>query len=288
MFLFLTGYLLLDRDYDISRINRFLRKNWLALFMTTEIWIVLYDVFLRVFHFQHWSTKEILKDMLFLNQVHMGHMWYMPMIIGLYVCIPFAARALKGIPNRILTFPLLLLGAYVFCVPSLNQVYRENPGQGFVLDVGFSGGIYGIYVVIGLLVKRGLLARVPFCALGWLCFLFFMLTLGSELFAYYLGRTYNVWYNYCFLLLSSLFFFEGLSRFSFSFDHWLFSWLGRKSFGLYLVHFPFILLLRNPISSFSIIMPVKVILLYGMVLGIGVGICLVISYFPKVGRLLYV
>ena len=67
LFLFLTGYLLLDRDYDISRINRFLRKNWLALFMTTEIWIVLYDVFLRVFHFQHWSTKEILKDMLFLN-----------------------------------------------------------------------------------------------------------------------------------------------------------------------------------------------------------------------------
>ena len=91
MFLFLTGYLLLDRDYDISRINRFWRKNWLALFMTTEIWIVLYDVFLRVFHFQHWSTKGILKDMLFLNQVHIGHMWYMPMIIGLYVCIPFAA-----------------------------------------------------------------------------------------------------------------------------------------------------------------------------------------------------
>ena len=33
-------------------------------------------------------------------------------------------------------------------------------------------------------------------------------------------------------------------------------------------------------------MPVKVILLYGMVLGISVGICLIISYFPKVGRLL--
>lgn len=224
LFLFLTGYLLLDRDYDISCINRFWRKNWLALFMTTEIWIVLYDVFLRVFHFQHWSTKGILKDMLFLNQVHMGHMWYMPMIIGLYVCIPFAARALKGIPNRMLTFPMLLLGSYVFSVPSLNQVYGENTGQGFVLDVGFSGGIYGIYVVMGFLVKRGLLARVSVRTLGGGCFLFFLLTLGSELFAYHMGRTYNVWYIYCFLLLlSSLFLFEGLARFSFSFDQLLFS-----------------------------------------------------------------
>lgn len=33
-------------------------------------------------------------------------------------------------------------------------------------------------------------------------------------------------------------------------------------------------------------MPVKVILLYGMVLGISVGICLIISYFLKVGRLI--
>ena len=64
------------------------------------------------------------------------------------------------------------------------------------------------------------------------------------------------------------------------------SWLGRMSFGLYLVHFPFILLLRNPILSLSIIMPVKVIFLYGMVLGISVGICFIISYFPKAGRLL--
>ncbi len=130
LFLFLTGYLLLDRDYDISRIYHFWRKNWLALLVTMEIWIILYNVFLRVFHFQHWSTRGLLKDMFFLNQVHMGHMWYMPMIIGLYVYIPFAARALKGISNRALTFPLLFLGGLCILRAFLEPGIWRKSGAG--------------------------------------------------------------------------------------------------------------------------------------------------------------
>lgn len=69
----------------------------------------------------------MLRDMLLTNQVHMAHMWYMPMIIGVYVCIPFAARALQGIPLRVVFFPLALFSAYAFGVPAWKSIFPKSP-----------------------------------------------------------------------------------------------------------------------------------------------------------------
>lgn len=65
--------------------------------------------------------------MLLTNQVHMAHMWYMPMIIGVYVCIPFAARALQGISLRVVFFPLVLFCAYAFGVPAWKSIFPKSP-----------------------------------------------------------------------------------------------------------------------------------------------------------------
>ena len=48
-FLMITGYLLLDRNYDTKKTLHFWKNNWLHLLFCTWIWFLLYDVFLLVF-----------------------------------------------------------------------------------------------------------------------------------------------------------------------------------------------------------------------------------------------
>lgn len=57
IFLFLTGYLLLDRNFGLIECRKFWRKKWLGLVITTEIWIVFYDAFLKVIHFSNWDIS---------------------------------------------------------------------------------------------------------------------------------------------------------------------------------------------------------------------------------------
>ena len=84
--------------------------------------------------------------MLLTNQVHMAHMWYMPMIIGVYVCIPFAARALQGISLRVVFFPLVLFSVYAFGVPAWKSIFPKSPAL-VLIDLGFAGGVYGLYLL---------------------------------------------------------------------------------------------------------------------------------------------
>ncbi|WP_440249518.1 acyltransferase [Dialister succinatiphilus] len=288
LFLFLTGYLLLDRSFDNESTCRFWRKNWLGLLLTTEVWIVIYDVFLRIFHFQHWSTNGLIKNMLFINQVHMGHMWYMPMIIGLYICIPFAARALKKINLRTIMFPFILLAFYAFGLPSYNAwggVFHHHldPAR---LDLGFSGGLYGLYLVLGLCIKRGLLQKLSTDCIEVSTFIFFTLTVLSQWFSLYHGVTYNVWYDFAPLVLCSLFLFELLSRFSAQVFRKSSYWISKNSFGIYLVHYPVLMLLKPIIAGISLIMPIKVCLLWTVVIVISVITCRVIDCSTKLGQIL--
>ena len=46
LFLFLTGYLLLNRKYDNDAdIKKFYKKNLLPLIVTTEVWILIYNIY---------------------------------------------------------------------------------------------------------------------------------------------------------------------------------------------------------------------------------------------------
>ena len=288
IFLFLTGYLFLDRRFDEADCYKFWKKNWKGLLITTEVWIILYDVFLRVFHFQSWNTMRMIKDMLFMTQVHMGHMWYMPMIVGIYLCIPFAARALQKLNIKVLYFPIGILCVYAFFLPVL-QVLNQTFSFGKVtsiLDLGFSGGVYGLYIILGLCLKRKLLKNIPVKDILVGIITFFVLTVLLQCIAYWKGFTYNVWYNCGLLLLCSLFLFELFSRMSISKSYKLCNWISRNSFGIYLIHFPFVMLLRDFFKELHIIMPLKVMILWILVLIISFMACIVISKHSKLSKIL--
>ena len=285
LFLFLSGYLLLDRSYTELSIHKFGKKNWLGMLVTTEVWIILYDIFLRAFHFQHWSTWGLLRDMLLTNQVHMAHMWYMPMIIGVYVCIPFAARALQGISLRVVFFPLVLFSAYAFGVPVWKSIFPKSPAL-VLIDLGFAGGVYGLYLLWGWRVKKGLFKNIHARTIGGCTVALFLLVLGIELASYARGIAYNVWYNNAFLAGSALLLFSLFVRIKNGLDYSALCWLSRNSFGIYLLHFPALMLIRKILLFLPWMMPTKVMILWLAVLFISCVLCWIIDHFPRLARIL--
>ena len=290
IFLFLTGYLLLDRNFDEAACRKFWIKNWLGMVITTEVWIILYDIFLPAFHFSHWNNLSFIEDILLIHQVRLGHMWYMPMIIGLYICIPFAARALHKLDSKLLRFPIGLLSAYALGLPVLALLRRmmgkTDVPYGPALDLGFAGGMYGLYVILGWCMKKGMLKQFSTSVLAIVGFVSFILTVAFQVAAHWKGVNYNVWYNYGLLVICTLCIFELFSRK----DHYPFqkvwNWISRNSFGIYLIHFPFCMLISRKLAGVHILMPVKVIILWSCILAISIIICLIVNRFPKLSRIL--
>ena len=89
-FLMITGYLLLDRNYDDERVRKFWEKNCKGLIIITIIWAIIYAVSL-----QFVTVKSGQVNFSEAGNLFFSHMWYMPMIIGMYLSMPFVSAALE-------------------------------------------------------------------------------------------------------------------------------------------------------------------------------------------------
>ena len=247
IFLFLTGYLLLDREYSSDRYKNFLKNNFCGLLLTTTIWIVVYNVFNAYFWKTPFDIEKCLKNLLFLQSTEMSHMWYMPVIIGIYLFIPFIANGLRNTDVKVLCIPLIFAFAYQFVVPVVN-VWLIATGQETITalpDVSFSGNCYGIMLLLGYLTKKGIFDKIPstaFAILGAACFAF---TVFTQNYLTMHGITYNVWYNSATLLIADLAIFVLLSRVNLKYGKMACS-ISKASFGIYLVHN----LILNPLNRY--------------------------------------
>lgn len=166
LFLMLTGFLLLDREYDDKDIIVFWKQKWLRLLMCTVIWFVIYDLFVVLIQKQNIEAGVIIEDLLFIHDVPLTHTWYMPMILGIYLLIPFAANSLQQHSLKIILFPTIFFAAYAFGYPFfyvINNAYHPEAPLELKMNLGFSGGIYGIYLVAGYLIKKEVLMNIPGC-----------------------------------------------------------------------------------------------------------------------------
>ena len=82
-FLMITGYLLLDRTYDDERVRKFWQKNCKGLIIVTVIWAIIYAISL-----QFVAVKSGQVNFGEAGELFFSHMWYMPMIIGMYLSMP--------------------------------------------------------------------------------------------------------------------------------------------------------------------------------------------------------
>ena len=80
LFLLITGYLMLDREYDTRSTVMFWKRSWLHLLICTVVWFLLYDIFLCIVNAKSPDLITIAENLLFLRTVNMSHVWYMPMM----------------------------------------------------------------------------------------------------------------------------------------------------------------------------------------------------------------
>ncbi len=245
LLLFLTGTLMLNRDYTTDdQIRAFYKKNYLRIFICVECWIVLYGFYLSWRNALPFDWRGTLLALAALKQVPLGHMWYTPMLLGLYLLLPFAARAVRGVSLRTLG-AVCLVSFFCFSAMPTVSLAREISGRsGYesLLDLGFSGGLYGLYVLLGYIAaQRKALRRIPNFAL-WIGFLSCVaLTMAFQYWSYACGQPYKVWYDFSGILIGALLLFE-LFRRSGARDcphlDRIAAYFSRRSFAIYFLHFP--------------------------------------------------
>ncbi len=236
-FFFLTGYLLLDRKYSREDYKTFLKKNFCGVLLTTAIWIIIYNIFNAIFWNTSFNIGNCLKNLFFLKSTEMSHMWYMPVIIGMYLFIPFVANALNNTDIKIFCIPLILAFAYLFIVPVINVFLTANGQETFeaLPDLSFSGGKYGFMILLGYLVKKGIFDKIHSFVLVILGAAAFVFTVFIQNYSNMRGITYNLWYNCASLLIAALSIFILLSRMKLKPKKVVES-ISKLSFGIYLIH----------------------------------------------------
>lgn len=269
LFLFLTGFLMSGRDYEYERTITFEKRNVLGLVITTEIWIVIYNCFNAWYYQTPLNGKIMIENMLFFRPTEMSHMWYMPVIIGIYLFIPFIINGLNHTDVRSLFIPLSVAFLALFVIPVVDVFLLANGKSAIssLLDFSFSGGAYGFCIILGCLIRKGVFDRIKTIALiligaGSFCFTVFM-----QIYSDMHGVDYNVWYNAATLILADLSIFLLVSRMKFISGK-IATNISICAFGIYLVHNPVNLILLRYFEPASRVVR----------LGVGVLVTFLISW----------
>lgn len=152
---------------------------------------------------------------------------------------------------------------------------------------GFSGGVYGIYLLAGYLVKKRFFRRLPALAVVLIGCSSFIITVSVQFYAYAHSIKYNVWYDFLFLFLAGLCLFELLSRLS-RYEKFhacgAVSFLSRYSFGVFLIH-NMVRALAAPLLATYVPAGriLKLLLLQWAMLGASYVTAIILARIPRIG-----
>lgn len=287
LFMFLTGYLMLDRKYTSQDCLKLWKRKILGMLIATEIWIFIYYIFSLWLNKSMFSFKMLIRQMLFFQGASCPHLWYMGVILGLYIFIPFVANVLNTSNEKVLIYPILLAIMYLFVPPVLNAFILSRGGEPLYkqLDFSFAGGEYGILLIIGWMIKKGYFTCIKnkyYIVLGVIGY---ALTVMSELYAYKYEISYNVWYNSITLLVASFSIFNLLLKLKKTKIDIFISRLSELSFGVYLIHYIIVILIFKNIQVNNYLLR-EVIVLFGSVV-ISFFISWIISLNKNIAKVLF-
>ncbi len=287
LFLMITGSLILPRDFNDDKVLRFWKSNLRHLLICTLVWFAIYDVYTAIFKIDSISLGQFIADLFFIHRIDISHAWYMPMILGFYILLPFVSTVLKNHHSKVLMFPLIVYSFYSFAFPILNVIVHCIYPD-FALDntfsSGFSGGAYGLYIIYGYLIGKGYLQKIKTIPLVCATIVAFALVVCFQLWSYDKGNAYNVWYDNLLLLITSIGIFELCSRIKQIKGYIIASRISYYSFAIYLIHNIVLLSFEELVKSIALPRSILVILFMMLCLTISCFLAFIISKIPKIGK----
>jgi surface polysaccharide O-acyltransferase-like enzyme len=285
IFFFLTGYLLLDRKYNSDNVVPFWKTHLLPLVITSEIWGIVYYAF-GIFNGEPFSAGRLLREILMFTQFEGSQFWYIPQIIGIYIFIPFIAMALSHAEKKMFYFPCAAVFLLLFIPPVLN-VFNSIYGHEILnsqINLSFSGGIYGLMLILGYMVKKGYFSFVKTYIWAAVAVVSYAFLLWMENFSYTKGPFYNCWYDSAPLLIAAFAVFNiGISLKNVR-GEGVFRWISRSAFGIYLMNNMVIVTFGRLIQMQNL--PVKEILLFVVSASVCTAAVFILGLNKKAGMIL--
>lgn len=251
LFLMISGALLLKKRMESEAdVHSFYRHNLLGLFITSEIWyVIMYWFILLVTPGQdllHSSSAlqliwGMIKTMLFVDQVSLGSMWYIPMILCIYLVVPLFAMALKRISLRTLLIPCMIVFAGSFLFPSANSILSVVGSQtrlAFAMKSSNLFSFYMLFVLLGYWIGQGGMQKVHTIWVTVGALTTFAGTCAFQMYTFSRPMDFVIDYDFIGILLCAPFTFELIRRGA----HWTkrlrgpVIYVSKISFGIYFVH----------------------------------------------------
>lgn len=243
LFMMVSGSLLLGKDFKLkSDIFAFYKRSLLPLFVTAEIWIVIYCLVTN----RPFSFKEMLLCMTFVHKPEV-HLWYVRLIVIYYLLIPFL-NCLRSKRFSFYISLLIVIAAFTF----IYNGWLILKGDLCPTNSNRSYFCYLIYMAIGYKISRIKLSKSIFAI-----FIILAIVGGHILFLSLTRLNYFLWYDNPMIALVSMSLFYIIRHLCNSIkNNKLIVEISKMSYGIYLSHFILIYIIG------------RFILFYGCIIGI--------------------
>lgn len=306
LFLMISGALLFKKEIkDPNTIKSFYKHNLLRLFITSEIWFFICYWFLTIRDvIAQPSTilcalKNCVLTMLFINQKLYVSFWYLPMILCLYILVPFLCIVKTSLNWKSIILPVAVVTFMGFIVPSINSVniYFADGARLMLPARAFLLSYFLIYMIAGYYISCKKLDKIKSIWIIAGFVLSFGLTCAFQYYAFskeqdcHLTCDFIGPYDFIGVLISSFFFFELIRRGAKYFIKMKkpIEYIAKISFGIYLVHI-FIMSVINHFDSLFLgymSKPIYVLFLQISTFGLSVITIWITSKVPFVKKYLF-
>lgn len=210
----------------------------------------------------------------------------MPMIIGMYLSLPFVASTLSHYKPKTIEQATIVFSLLAFLLPFISLLFDMEGIRNISIQfcLGFSGGIYGIYIILGWLVKKGQFKKYSSNKFRLLAIVSFLICVLFQYYAYIRGYPFLLWYEFPFILTGSLALFELCSRRKKVRGFKGVQFLSKYSFSVFLIHNLFRIPLLPLVIFLPFTEPVKAIILWILLIIFSYAAAAIIYRIPQYGK----